>query len=75
MTKTLTLKNVCAIPIKWKFNGVTELPEEFSISKNIGTIKPCKEEIIEITFLAKNEKKFNPKITLEVEDTEGYNIR
>lgn len=29
MTKQLTLKNVCSIPIKWKLNGVTELPEEF----------------------------------------------
>lgn len=38
-------------------------------------IKPCKEEIVEITFLAKAEKKFNPKITLEVEDTEGFNIK
>lgn len=38
-------------------------------------IKPCKEEIVEITFTAKKEQKFNPKLTLEVEDTEGYNIK
>lgn len=75
MTKTLTLKNICAIPIKWKFSGVSELPEEFTVSKTNGTIKPCKDEIVEITFLAKAEKKFNPKITLEVDDTEGFNIK
>ena len=40
-----------------------------------GIIKPCKEEVIEITFSAKKEQKFNPKLVLEVEDTEGYNIR
>lgn len=38
-------------------------------------IKPCKEELIDITFLAKIEKKFNPKIILEVEDTEGFGIK
>lgn len=75
MTKTLTLKNVSAIPIKWKLAGVTELPEEFQVSKTNGTIKPCKEEVVEITFSAKKEQKFNPKLVLEVEDTEGYNIK
>jgi hydrocephalus-inducing protein len=38
-------------------------------------IKPCKEEIVEITFEAKKEQKFNPKLVLEIEDTEGYNIK
>ena len=38
-------------------------------------IKPCKDEIVEITFSAKTEKILKPKITLEVEDTEGYNIK
>ena len=74
MTKTLTLKNVCAIKIKWKLNVVGELPEEFQISKLSGSIYPNKEEVIEITFSAKKEQKFNQKITLEVEDTEGYNV-
>ena len=74
-TKTLTLKNVTSIPIKWKLNGITELPEEFQVNKSNGLIKPCKEEIVEITFTAKNEKKFNEKLVLEVEDTEGYNIK
>lgn len=69
------MKNVCSIPIKWKLNGVTELPEEFQVSKTSGMIKPCKEELIDITFLAKIEKKFNPKIVLEVEDTEGFGIK
>lgn len=75
LTKALTLKNVCSIPIKWKLTGVEGLPEEFQVSKNNGTIKPCKEEQVEITFTAKKEQKFNPKLTLEVEDTEGYNIK
>jgi hypothetical protein len=59
MTKTLKLKNACAIPIKWKLNGVTELPDEFEVSKTNGIIKPCKEEVVEITFTAKTEKIYN----------------
>ena len=75
MTKTLTLKNVTSIPVKWKLSGIETLPEEFVVSKSNGMIKPCKEEVVEITFTAKVEKKFNHKIVLEVEDTEGFSIR
>mmetsp|Transcript_8825 Transcript_8825/g.8167 ORF Transcript_8825/g.8167 Transcript_8825/m.8167 type:complete len:1196 (+) Transcript_8825:4508-8095(+) len=75
LTKTLTLKNVCAIPIKWKLSGIENMPEEFQVSKTNGQIKPCKEEVIDIIFSAKKEQKFNPKIILEVEDTEGFNIK
>jgi hypothetical protein len=31
--------------------------------------------VIEIKFTAKKEQIFNEKITLEVEDTEGFNVR
>lgn len=55
LTKTLTLKNVCAIPVKWKLSGVEALPEEFQVSKTNGLIKPCKDEVVEITFIAKKE--------------------
>jgi hypothetical protein len=55
LTKTLTLKNVCAIPIKWKLSGIEGLPEEFKVSKSDGMIKPCKDEVIEITFSATKE--------------------
>jgi hydrocephalus-inducing protein len=75
LTKNLTLKNVCAIPIKWKLTGIEGLPEEFAVSKTSGVIKPCKDEVVEITFTAKKEQKFSPKITLEVEDTEGYSVK
>ena len=75
LTKTLTLKNVCSIPVKWKLSGVEGLPEEFVVSKTSGMIKPCKEELVEITFSAKKEQKFSPKLTLEVEDTEGYSVK
>lgn len=55
LTKTLTLKNNCAIPTKWKLSGVEDLPEEFKVSKTSGLLKPCKDEVIEITFKAQKE--------------------
>jgi len=75
LTKTLTLKNVCSIPIKWKLTGVEELPEEFSVSHTGDILKPTQEQVIQITFEAKEENKFEQQISLEVEDTEGYSIK
>lgn len=75
LTKTLTIKNTCTIPVKWKLSGTEALPEEFEVSKNSGLIKPCKEEVVEITFSAKKEHKFLNKLVLEVEDNEGFNIK
>jgi hypothetical protein len=75
LTKTLTLKNVCPIPANWKLSGVDALPEEFSVSHTSGTLKPCQEQVIEVTFEAREEDKFEPSISLEVEDTEGHNIQ
>ena len=34
------IKNVCAIPVKWKLEGVDELPVEFSVVNIFGELKP-----------------------------------
>lgn len=52
-----------------------ELPPEFKISKNDGVLKPCQDVDIEITFSSEKQDQFHHKLTLEVEDTEGYNIK
>lgn len=75
LTKTLTLKNVCPIPANWKLSGVDALPEEFKVSHTSGTLKPCQEQVVEITFEAREEATFEPPISLEVEDTEGHSIQ
>ena len=74
LVKTLTLKNASAIPANWKLTGVDALPEEFSIKTTSGRLAPCATEVIEITFEAKEEKKLEPVINLEVEDTEGRGV-
>lgn len=75
LTKTLTLKNVCSIPCKWKLTGIDDLPAEFTVSHTSDILKPCQEQVIQITFEAKEENKFEQQISLEVEDTEGYSIQ
>jgi len=60
LTKTLTLKNVCTIPANWKLTGVDALPAEFVVSQTSGTLVPYQEQVIEITFEARTEDKFEP---------------
>ena len=71
LEKTLKISSACSIPVRWRLAGVADLPEEFEVSKETGILKPYKEEIITIKFIAQKEQKFNPKLTLEVEDNEG----
>jgi hydrocephalus-inducing protein len=60
LTKTLTLKNVCPIPTNWKLSGVDALPGEFNVSATSGTLVPFQEQVLEITFEAREEDKFEP---------------
>ena len=71
----LTLTNACAIPVNWTLTGVDKLPEEFSVSKTSGTLKPCKDEVIAIGFNATKEQKFLESIKLEVEDVEERGVK
>ena len=71
----LTLTNACAIPVNWKLTGCDKLPEEFSVSKTSGTLKPCKDEVIAIGFNATKEQKFLESIKLEVEDVEERGVK
>jgi hydrocephalus-inducing protein len=75
LTKSLTLKNVCAIPANWKLSGVEALPAEFTVSHTSGTLAPYQEQVVEITFAAGVEDKFEPQLTLEVTDTEERGIQ
>jgi hypothetical protein len=75
LTKTLTLKNVCPIPANWQLGGVTALQSEFSVSHTAGTLAPYQEQVVEVTFEAVQEDKFEPQLTLEVTDTEGRGVQ
>lgn len=73
--RTLKITNDCQIPVKWALNSSDEIPAEFKISKMDGTLKPCQEVDIEITFSSERQDVFSHKLSLEVEDTEGYEIK
>jgi len=73
--RTLKLTNDCQIPVKWALKNLEELPQEFKISKIDGVLKPCQDVDIEITFTSEKQDQFNHKLSLEVEDTEGYEIK
>ena len=73
--RKLKLTNDCQIPVKWELKSEEELPEEFKISKLEGVLKACQDVDVEITFSSEKQDQFDHKLTLEVEDTEGFNIK
>ena len=73
--RTLKLTNDCQIPVKWTLKTGDNLPPEYTISKTDGVLKPCQDVDIEITFVSERQDQFLHKLVLEVEDTEGYNIK
>lgn len=73
--RTLKLTNDCRIPVKWALKSETEQPKEFNISKTEGVLKACQGVEIEIIFNSEIQDQFNHKLSLEVEDTEGFEIK
>ena len=74
-TEKLKIKNVCAVPVKWNLKGVEKLPEEFTIKQTNGLLRPTEEKIIEITFRALKQEKFEHMLELEVEDNEKMGMK
>ena len=71
-TKTLTITNKCAIPVKWQLVAPVELPKGFNIKKTTGLLLPNREEKVIIEFTALAQQKFlGHKIILYAEDDEG----
>jgi len=75
LTKQLKITNACAIPVEWKLLGVDTLPEAFTVSKKQGQLKPCQEEVLDIVFKSSVPTDLKEKLTLEVQDTEGFGIK
>ena len=75
VTESVVVRNVCAVPVKWKISGLEELPEEFNIQNTSGLLKPTQEAIVEINFKGIKQQKFQNKIIIEAEDNEGVGIK
>ena len=74
-TERLKIRNVCAVPVRWSLKGVDKLSEEFSIKQTSGLLRPVEEKIIEISFKAVKQEKFQYSLDLEVEDNEKIGIK
>jgi hydrocephalus-inducing protein len=73
--KEIKLKNTGSIPCKWKITGLENVPEEFSFVNTSGDLKPTQETVVEVNFKAIKQQKFDIKLNLEVEDTEGLDVK
>ena len=58
MQKQIRIKNVSAIPIKWKLRDYEQLSEEFSVQNTFGELKPLQETLILVNFQALKQAKF-----------------
>ena len=75
LIKTIAVKNIGRIPLKWNLGGIDLLPEEFSRDKTGGVLKPCDTATVSLTFTAIKQYKFHTKVTLEVCDVENIGIK
>jgi len=74
-TEKLKIKNVCAVPVKWNLKGVEKLPQEFVVSQTSGLLRPTEEKVVDITFQALKQEKFEHLLELEIEDNEKLGMK
>lgn len=75
LTKSFVIRSTCKIPIKWSLGGIENLPEEFTIDKRDGILKPHEESTVSVTFTAIKQQKFIQKLTVDITDAEGINMK
>lgn len=74
-TQSIKIKNTCAIPVKWKLNGLEKLEKEFNIQNTSGILRPTQETVVDVTFTAIEQKEFSHVLNIEVEDNEDIGIK
>ena len=69
------MKNTGITPCNWQLQGSEEFPEELTIDCISGKLDPTKEKIININFKGLSQANYENKLILDVEDTEGQNVK
>ncbi|XP_042653703.1 LOW QUALITY PROTEIN: hydrocephalus-inducing protein homolog [Tyto alba] len=69
--KTLVLQNDTLLPVAWRFGGLENLGEDFSMSQEEGIIGPCTEFSVHLSFRATQALNIKKTIRLEVSDAEN----
>ncbi|NXI70129.1 HYDIN protein, partial [Anseranas semipalmata] len=70
-SKKLVLRNSTLLPAAWRLSGLENLGEDFSVSRDKGTIGPCTELDLYLHFKATKALSIKKTIRLEVSDAEN----
>ncbi|XP_072202948.1 hydrocephalus-inducing protein homolog [Excalfactoria chinensis] len=70
-SKQLVLRNPTLLPAAWRFSGLENLGEDFSVSQSEGTVEPRAELEIYVYFKATKALSIKKTIRLEVSDAEN----
>ncbi|NXC39739.1 HYDIN protein, partial [Penelope pileata] len=70
-SKQLVLRNPTPLPAAWRFSGLENLGEDFSMSQHEGIVGPCAELGIYLHFKATKALSVKKTIRLEVSDAEN----
>ncbi|XP_077642554.1 hydrocephalus-inducing protein homolog [Lonchura striata] len=69
--RTLVLRNNTLLPVAWQLSGLDDLAEDFSLSRDKGTIDPRSELEVTVHFKAGQIGSIEKSLRLEVSDTEN----
>jgi hydrocephalus-inducing protein len=69
--RKVTLKNVSALPSRWKLLGAEKLPPELKIDVTAGVLQPGASAELTVTFESERANSFNVPLKMEVGDAEG----
>ncbi|NXX95861.1 HYDIN protein, partial [Centropus bengalensis] len=70
-SKTLVLQNRTPLPVAWRFSGLENLSEDFSMSQDAGIIGPRTQLSVRLYFKATKAVSIKKVIRLEVSDAEN----
>ncbi|XP_069757040.1 hydrocephalus-inducing protein homolog [Narcine bancroftii] len=70
-TKSLTLRNVCLLPVAWRITGLENLGDDCSLSQDQGVIDPKAEFCVQVHFRATRQINLRKYIRLEVYDADN----
>ena len=69
--KKITVKNECALPVRWKVTGLEKLPQEISLDVTSGVLDVGISAQIAVTFQSERATTFNLPLKIEVSDLDG----
>ncbi|XP_015729352.1 hydrocephalus-inducing protein homolog isoform X2 [Coturnix japonica] len=70
-SKQLVLRNPTLLPVAWRFSGLENLGEDFSVSQSEGTVEPRAELEVYLYFKATKVLSIKKTVRLEISDAEN----